>query len=647
MSRQEALRQYTHALRMGQRYYKSCVVRGKYPYPQVLNEVFAENMAAGHVNIGLVDIPMEMVVGTTTAGRRSAFAGNFMPLLGEDTEFAFKWVSLCEAHLGDEGICDPISCYEYMGRFYVTEGNKRVSVLKSYGAPSIQGNVMRIIPTWSEDEQVQVYYEFMSFYQLSGLYDITFSTCGSYEKLQAKLGFAPDHVWTKAEKAEFSFGFRRFKEAFEKLNTEGLEITPGDALLVWLQVNPVADLQRTDLVKSLGAAWGDVRIFANGSTIMLSTAPQAEERSALPRILGIGRISHLNLAFVHAFDPSRSEWTRAHEKGRAYLEAAMGDRLTVKTYLCAEDDPVNVMETAIAEGAQVLFATTPPLIDACRQIAARHPAVKVLNCSLSMPYAGVRTYYSRVYESKFITGAIAGAMANGNRIGYVCNYPIMGTVAAINAFALGARMTNPDARVVLRWSCLPGNPVQMLMDEGISVISNRDSSSASSHLAWEWGTYKVEQDGSLQALASPRWNWGKFYEGVVQSIFDGSWNALDTKEPQAINYWWGMSSGVVDIALNDSLPQGVKQLATILKQGITGGTIDPFACRMVDQDGVVRVQEGRCLSAEEVIHMDWLLENVVGSVPAFDDLLPVSQQLVRILGLHRDQIKPETEEVSL
>lgn len=105
---------------------------GKYPYPQVLDEIFDESMAAGRVELGTINIPTEHIVGTKTGGRQNAFAANFMPLLGEETEFAHKWISLCETNLSDEGIRDPIRCCEYMGRFYVQEGNKRVSVLKSF-----------------------------------------------------------------------------------------------------------------------------------------------------------------------------------------------------------------------------------------------------------------------------------------------------------------------------------------------------------------------------------------------------------------------------------------------------------------------------------------------------------------------------------
>ena len=41
--------------------------------------------------------------------------------------------------------------------------------------------------------------------------------------------------------------------------------------------------------------------------------------------------------------------------------------------------------------------------------------------------------------------------------------------------------------------------------------------------------------------------------------------------------------------------------------------------------------------------MDWLGENVVGSIPQFDELLPISQGLVRELGVYKDDIPPETE----
>ena len=168
MARQEAIEQYQKALKMAQKRHRNDVVHGRYPYPQVLEEFFDEYMSAGHVDMGRVEIPMEQIVGTVTRGRKSTFSSDFMPLLPPETEFANKWIRLCMAHLTDEGIREPIQCVEYMGRFYVLEGNKRVSVLKSYEASTIPGFVTRIVPPYSDEPKVRAYYEFMEFYDDSG-----------------------------------------------------------------------------------------------------------------------------------------------------------------------------------------------------------------------------------------------------------------------------------------------------------------------------------------------------------------------------------------------------------------------------------------------------------------------------------------------
>ena len=179
---QEAILQYERALRSGQRYYKEAISRGEYPYPPVLDDIVNEANIAGTAELGVINIPTERIAGTKSAGRTAALAGNFMPLLDLKTEFGAKWTALCVAHLGNEGIRDAIRCYEYMGRFYIQEGNKRASVMMSYRAPSIPAHVIRMIPVYSEDHDVQVYYEFMRFYALSRLYSVEFRHRGCYAR---------------------------------------------------------------------------------------------------------------------------------------------------------------------------------------------------------------------------------------------------------------------------------------------------------------------------------------------------------------------------------------------------------------------------------------------------------------------------------
>ena len=325
MSRQEAVEQYNKSLKLGQKAYKERVSHGQYPYLPVLDEILLEDsMVAGQVDMGLIEIPTERVVGTKTAGRRSAFASNFMPLLGQDSEFAYKWVDLCAAHLGDEGIREPIRCFEYLGRFYVQEGNKRASVLKSYNAPAIPGYVTRIIPVWSEEPAVRAYYEFMQSYQYTGLYQVTFSQPGSFPKLQAALGFEPDHVWTDDERQHFLSNMTYFRAAFEKQGGGRLPVTPADALLVWLKVYDFEDLKMpaAELQKTLSAVWADVKVLAHPDPIAVSTETEAEKQEDAPQPKLLGRLlkavfpSHLSIAFINERTPEESDWARAHALGR-------------------------------------------------------------------------------------------------------------------------------------------------------------------------------------------------------------------------------------------------------------------------------------------------------------------------------------------
>ncbi len=636
----EASEQYVRALKSGLKYLKTAQAQGTEPYPPVLDELESGYEISGRVDLGVLHIPSELIVGTRSAGRTAALAGNFMPLLDTDTEFAAKWIRLCEAHL-EEGIRDPVQVFEFMGKFYVQEGNKRVSVLKSYDAPTVAANVIRLLPARSEESEIQRYYEFLQFYNLSGVYGLSFEKAGGFAKLQAALGMAEDHVWTEEERRSFRSGFSRFREAFAKMKQQ--PATPAEALLVWLQVFHFSDIKEAsmpELVDRIAKLWPDMKLQSQPEAPAIEVEPAVPEKDkglVSKLITAVSQPDRLRAAFIYGFDPRTSAWTRAHDLGRQAMEEALGDRVEAACYLAKERDYFAAMTQAVADGAKLIFATTPPMIDACRKLAALNPAVKVFNCSLSQPYTGVTMYYCRVYESKFITGAIAGAMTENDRVGYVSSYPIFGEPAAINAFALGARMVNPRVRVELLWSCTRRDCADELRRRGVTVISNRDAAGPDADpWAFEWGTYMENAAGELLPLALPRWNWGALYEKLVRSALKGS---LETgPADKAVNLWLGMDSGVIDVELSDSLPDGVRSLARAMKEGLERGEIDPFRSRILDQKGVLRCDGESGLTAEALARMDWLCENVDGEVPGFDELLPSAREMVRVLGLYRDDL---------
>ena len=79
----------------------------------------------------------------------------------------------------------------------------------------------------------------------------------------------------------------------------------------------------------------------------------------------------------------------------------------------------------------------------------------------------------------------------------------------------------------------------------------------------------------------------------------------------------------------------------MLRQGIRAGMIQPFRRAITAQNGVVINDGSRDLTMDEILKMDWLCDRVAGSIPAFDELLPIAQDTVRQLGVDRRRIPPK------
>lgn len=653
MTRNEAAEQYNQARRRGQREYREAIAAGRYPYLPVLDDILQNARVEAQLPLGVVEVPLAQVVGTKTAGRTAAFSFNFMPLLGAETEFAAKWINLCMAHV-EEGIRDPIRCYEYLGRFYVQEGNKRVSVLKHFGAANVTASVIRVVPQYADNPDIRRYFDFMAFYALSGIYEVQLAQEGGYAKLQAAMGKKAQEEWTDDDRANIRSLLTRVGKAYRDHGGSRMRLSAGDVLVVLLQLydyQTLLDDTPAGLAAKLDAAWDDVLALERPDAKQVSTSPAAPpEKPLLQRILPVKRpagTAALKVAFVNERSPATSTWTNAHEFGRTQVDQVFAGQVTTAVYNGAEQgkNDVQLIEQAIADGATLIFTTTPKLAAASLRAAVRHPEVRILNCSMDLPYASIRTYYSRIYEAKFITGAIAGAMAANDRVGFVASYPMLGMPADINAFALGARMTNPRVKVEVQWTCLPGDPLKVFTAKGITVISGRDTP-APGHPSHEYGIFQIKPGGVLQDLASPFWHWGQFYEHVVRSVLDGSWNKEKSgTDGKVVNYWWGMNSGVIDVLFSRELPHDLRHLASLLRSGIISGAIDLFATRIVAQDGSLKNDGLHGFSPEEILHMDWLCDAVEGHIPEYDELTEEARPMYRVQGIHRERLPREAGEL--
>ena len=108
---------------------------------------------------------------------------------------------------------------------------------------------------------------------------------------------------------------------------------------------------------------------------------------------------------------------------------------------------------------------------------------------------------------------------------------------------------------------------------------------------------------------------------IIPDCHNVIWKYDDNKdETKAINYWWGLSAEVIDVIYSQNLPIGTQKLLTMLKRAIATGEYHPFSGILYSQNGMIQSDPDKILSPEEIITMDWLADNVIGTIPKSREL---------------------------
>lgn len=589
--------EYTKAKKLGEKAYRRDVAAGRYPFLPALDEMIGQTHSLPEQRLGLREIPISLIKGTVTRGRQGAFATNFMPLLPEDSEFARKWTSLLK-YQQDEGIADPVKVYEFLGRFYVEEGNKRVSVMRFLGNNDIPAEVIRILPPDLDSDEIRVYRQFLRFYKCTGQYEPMMSEEDSYERLARIYGRSLEEEWDWRTVQSLKAAFFRFSREYRAQGGEKLALSAGDAFLLFLDIfgrQPLYGGMEDDLKKKIRQVWAEYRVRSNRIPNAFLRKPNIRQpRSPLKRILnkaaGHSVSGTLRIAFIYDGDPAQSRWLNGHEQGRLALEKRMRGRVRSVAFPgCSSSDAFDeAVKKAIEAGAGIIFTTSPTQMGDALRAAVAHPDVRFLNCSVNLSHRAVRTYYGRMYEVKFLLGALAAALAEEHEIGYVCGVPLYGTIANINAFAIGASMVDPRVRIHLIWSCLEGGDWRRdLRERGLTIVSGPDLIRPGREDR-EYGLYRYEEDGSIGKLATPIWDWGLFYELMIRTAMSGTWDQEeDAIRDQALSYWWGLSSGVIGLDMSDLVPASSRHLIDGLRKAMMAGILGPFEGSMFSQTGMV------------------------------------------------------------
>lgn len=646
---------YKKARRLGLKEFHRARSQGRYPYLPVLDEMLSGGSPLSEFPVGLVDIPLSMLAGTKTVGRREAFAADFMPLLEDNTEFAFKWSNLYDSQI-NEGIRDAIKVYEYMHRFYVMEGNKRVSVSKFVGAHGVMGDVVRLLPNQNETNELdyKLYMEFLDFYNVCPLYEIDFSEIGSYKKLALLMKQDFITPWPQEMKERIRGAFQFFQKVYEPKAADKITINASDAFLIYLNIyhlDEMRTLSTNALSRRINKLWNEMLIQSTGDSITLVHSPEERVESKTGSNAGLWggffgnatatmytKEKPLRVAFCYERPADTSSWIYGHELGRNYVENAFDGRVETIVYdHCSTDAELRqAIDTAEIDENELIFTVSPAQMQETLRSAIHFPKLHFLNCSVNLSHTKVRTYYGRMYEAKAILGALAATLCDNHKIGYVADYPIYGSVAEINAFAIGAAMMDPDVKIYLEWSSVQGSDWKKSMKEqGISIISGQDFIKPNS-ASREYGLFKILEDDKIQNLAAPVWNWGKFYELIIRSYLEGKWDEAPVN--QAVNYWWGMSAGVIDLILSDKLSYYSKKLVGNLKNAMILDALGPFSGEIHTQTGEILGLDEKKLGSEEILTMTWLNDNVEGHIPTMEELTESARTVVRVSGIITEDV---------
>lgn len=634
---------YRKACKRGRREVSDAVSHGRYPYLPALDDILGDTRGSGEVPVGVREIPMELVVGTKTKARANTFSCGFLPIADESSEFAAKWSRLYDAQV-EEGIRDPAVVYEYLQRFYVQEGNKRVSVLRSLDVPTITASITRVMPMPSDDPAIRRYHEFVRLYRVAPVYALRFSEEGACAQLASLLGQTLDEAWPEDTVRALTSTLYQFARSYRARGGDMLAQTVADAFLLYVRSYATSgplSISDAEMDRRVARIWGELVVAAQDDSIAYLEDPSERRSRLVSKVKSVSRslraAKPLRMAFVYDRDPGSSGWTAQHEKGRLELQQRLGASVETVAY-CGKSSDADFRQAvlaSVAEGADVIVTASPRQMEQTRRAAVAHPGTTFINCSVNLSSSSVRTFYARMYEVKFLMGVLAAGMAENHRVGYLAISPIFGSVAEINAFAIGVAMVDPYATVHLKWSSAEGYDWRRELEEDdVHVLAGRDYPNPLDPDE-PWGLCRLHRNAAPERVATPVWDWGRYYELIVRSLQDDRWRKEGAAHrDQALNYWWGMPAGVVRLELGEGVASGQRRLVKLLEREVREGRVHPFEGLLVAQRGEVVHEEGSPRpTSEEIASMRWLNENVVGRLPKSWELSSAGADAVAASGV--------------
>lgn len=324
------------------------------------------------------------------------------------------------------------------------------------------------------------------------------------------------------------------------------------------------------------------------------------------------------VGFIYVSPVGDAGWSYSHDVGRQAIEAMDGVTTSYVEAVPEGPDSERVMTNMARKDFDIIVATSFGYMDSMLKVAKQFPKTVFLHCSGFKTAENMGNFFGRMYQARYLSGMVAGAMTKSNTIGYVAAFPIPEVIRGINAFTLGVRAVNPKATVRVVWTKTWYDPAtekeagKSLLDVGADVVAQHQDSPGPQEAAQEKGVYSIGYNSDMSTFApkahltAPVWNWKVYYTKVVDEVRKGTWKAGSV--------WPGMAEGIVDLApFGPMVPKEVQDKVNAEKARIIAGEQKIFVGPIKDQSGAVKVAAGAVASDEELLGMTWFVDGVIGT----------------------------------
>ena len=311
-------------------------------------------------------------------------------------------------------------------------------------------------------------------------------------------------------------------------------------------------------------------------------------------------------------------WSQAHYDGMQYVQKMLGSKVqtTYKENIAPGAQMDQTIQSLQNQGYQMIFATSYGMVT--KAVAAKYPKIKFEQATGTDVSSNLSEYFGAAEDTVFLSGMAAGAASKSGNIGYVVAFPIPEVIRHANAFALGAQLTHPGAKVHLVWTNSWYDPAkekkaaQSLVSQGADVLGQNVDSPSTGQYAQSVGIPWVGYDSDAKKFAPKQWltgavyNWGPYYLAETKAAMDGSWKS---------QFWYGsMKSGFTKLASYGPLVSAkTKALIAQRQKQIESGSWYEFQGPLYDQSGKLRVKKGQRLTVKDLYAMNWLVKGVIGS----------------------------------